>query len=221
MGCYRTGTSAVAGILHHLGVNMGKGFQEPNHANPKGYFEDSEFLAVNAKIYEAVNLMEHIDRRIGMFESKEEFHALCRQREIKSAQPQCRPIWGFKDPRFCVIAKHVVLPPDAKIIWIHRDIDETAMSIIKSLGLHGKDANMNKWRNFVEHYRNEVTNYMAGFDALRTLDINLPDLLTAPRTHINEIANFIGIDHNIPNQHTYNEHLTFEKIRKAYEFMEA
>ena len=43
IGCYRTGTSAVAGVLHHLGVSMGKSFDPPAKSNPKGFFEDLDF----------------------------------------------------------------------------------------------------------------------------------------------------------------------------------
>ena len=43
LGCYRSGTSAVAGILHHLGVMMGKEFDKPAKSNPTGYYEDLEF----------------------------------------------------------------------------------------------------------------------------------------------------------------------------------
>lgn len=212
MGCYRSGTSAVAGILHHLGVDMGSNFQEPNANNPKGYFEDPKFLEANLKIYEAIQIVDDFDHHSRMFEAKKAFHALVEAREKRDIT------WGFKDPKFCLTAKHVELPPETKIIWIHRDIDETAMSIIKSLSLHGKDANMDKWRVFVKHYRDEAVNYMAGVsihDGLNTLDLNLPDLLASPRTHINEIANFIGMDDwAIP------EHSAFTKIRRAYKFME-
>lgn len=197
MGCYRSGTSAVAGILHHLGVDMGHNFQEPNHANPKGYFEDPRFIAVNLKLYESMNEIDDYAWHNGIFEAKEEFCELCRNRAIETlAGHGSSKMWGFKDPRFSIVAKHIVLPPDAKIIWIHRDIDETAMSIIKSLSLHGADANMDKWRTFVRHYRDETTNYMAGCNAIHTLDLNLPDLLASPRTCINQISLFI--DSHVP-----------------------
>ena len=230
MGCYRSGTSAIAGILHHLGVNMGVGFQEPNAQNPKGYFEDPDFIKANLKIYEAMNQDDDFEYHNGIFEAKKAFHELCKLRSIqilsRHRSTVGSDIWGFKDPKFCVVAKHVELHPDTKIIWIHRDVDETALSIIKSLSLHGEDANMDKWRTFVEHYRDQTTNYMAGCDALHTLDINFPNLLENPRTCINVIADFISMQEegtvggwNIPNVHSYDEHLGCPKIRKAYEFM--
>lgn len=40
-----SGSSCVAGILYHLGINMGKDLKGPTAANPKGYFEDNSFLS--------------------------------------------------------------------------------------------------------------------------------------------------------------------------------
>ena len=43
LGTPRSGTSCVAGILHHLGVVMGEQFLEADDWNPAGYFQDVEF----------------------------------------------------------------------------------------------------------------------------------------------------------------------------------
>lgn len=184
MGCYRTGTSAVAGILHHLGVNMGSNFQEPNVGNPKGYFEDPDFIKINRRLYETK----------GTIGSKDEFHELCYNKTLTGGN-----LWGFKDPRFCLVAQHVMCKhpfcsnENAQIIWIHRDVDETVMSIIKALGLNGLDADPNKWRTFVQHYVNETSNYMSMHDATKVLDINFPDLMANPCANVTKIANFINV----------------------------
>tara|TARA_Y100000034_G_scaffold103692_1_gene129559 strand:+ start:30688 stop:31395 length:708 start_codon:yes stop_codon:yes gene_type:complete len=222
MGCYRTGTSAVAGILHHLGVNMGSNFQEPNEANPKGYFEDPDFLEANREVHEANQAMQKMsgtdvrcveaERRINKATKK--WRELVCQKYGPSGLNSA--LWGFKDPKFCLVASSVMYGPlttdgisfrkAAKIIWIHRDVDETVMSIIKSLGLHGLDADPNKWRAFVNHYVNRTINYMACHEG-PSLDINLPGLLTNPRVVINQIAGFVGVWDK-------------SKLEQAYRFME-
>lgn len=45
LGSPRGGTSLTAGILHQLGVDMGD-IREPDPENPKGYFEDKNFLSL-------------------------------------------------------------------------------------------------------------------------------------------------------------------------------
>lgn len=45
VGTPRSGTSCIAGVLHHLGVRMTlKEYPEPHAMNPKGFFEDREML---------------------------------------------------------------------------------------------------------------------------------------------------------------------------------
>ena len=43
LGIHGSGTSAVAGILHHLGVMMGETLVPADRTNPKGHFEDLDF----------------------------------------------------------------------------------------------------------------------------------------------------------------------------------
>jgi hypothetical protein len=196
MGCYRSGTSAVAGILHNLGVHMGNNFQEPNEQNPKGYFEDPEFVAVNLGIYKAsiVKYADEFSKNSELFEAKKKFNYLCESRAIAMASEEScgRPTkWGFKDPKFCVTAKHVELPSETKIIWIHRDIDDTAKSIIKSIGgLSGRDAHIEKWRKFVEHYRDESRSFLNNM-SLDSMDLDFTSLMRDPRHAIARIAHFI------------------------------
>lgn len=45
VGIPRSGTSCVAGVLHHLGVYMGEKLIRPSKWNPKGLFHDLEFDA--------------------------------------------------------------------------------------------------------------------------------------------------------------------------------
>ena len=39
-GLPRSGSSCLAGVLHHLGIPMGRSWIRPGKANPKGFFED-------------------------------------------------------------------------------------------------------------------------------------------------------------------------------------
>jgi hypothetical protein len=40
IGCGRSGTSYVAGLLHASGIDMGRHLKPPDHFNERGYFED-------------------------------------------------------------------------------------------------------------------------------------------------------------------------------------
>lgn len=41
LGPIRSGTSCVAGMLHHLGLPMGVSWRPPDRLNPRGFFEDA------------------------------------------------------------------------------------------------------------------------------------------------------------------------------------
>lgn len=43
LGVPRSGTSCVAGVLHHLGISMGERLIPTDEWNPAGYFQDEDF----------------------------------------------------------------------------------------------------------------------------------------------------------------------------------
>lgn len=51
-GCMRGGTSLAAGILDRLGINMGTEMRKPSKYNPKGFYEDVEFMRQVTNIIE-------------------------------------------------------------------------------------------------------------------------------------------------------------------------
>ena len=89
LGCYRTGTSAVAALLHGMGIHMGDQFDPPSSANPRGYFEDVEFKSYHQKIDEM---------KEGWYGSdpESEYRALVAKRECE------HDLWGVKDPKLCL-----------------------------------------------------------------------------------------------------------------------
>lgn len=120
VGCFRSGTSAVAGVLHHLGVFMGSHFNDPNSGNVKGYFEDLDFVKLH---YE---LMFSRDSKEPLLK---EYQQLVNQRNCDHA------VWGVKDPRLCVLLSDLFhYFPNPKIILTHRDPKAISVSIAKQIG---------------------------------------------------------------------------------------
>jgi hypothetical protein len=50
LGMHRSGTSALAGMLHHLGVELGDRLMQASPDNPRGYWEHRDIVAVNHKL---------------------------------------------------------------------------------------------------------------------------------------------------------------------------
>ena len=191
MGCYRSGTSAVAGILHHLGVNMGGGFQEPNGANPKGYFEDPKILRLNQTLYEA-----DINENEGSY--WEAYTPL--NSELIRREENCPPdvLWGFKDPKWCLNAKKFWASEvrNSKVIDVQRDVTDTAISLMKSVGVYDQDAGNDKWVNFVRHYNREKAEYLKEVHHGSIKTVNFKHLLSRPTMTIESIVHWAGIPTN-------------------------
>ena len=49
-GMHRSGTSIVASLLSALGVDIGQRLLPPDKGNPRGYFEDIDFLEFQRRV---------------------------------------------------------------------------------------------------------------------------------------------------------------------------
>lgn len=123
LGCFRSGTSAVAGALHHLGVFMGEEFDPPNSNNPKGFWEDMEFK----RIHRSFESCQHDSYDKGT-ETFANYSALIHKRE------QNHTLWGVKDPLLCHYFSDLLLclKETPKVIVCRRSVIDIAESMNKS-----------------------------------------------------------------------------------------
>jgi len=99
----RSGSSMVAGILHHLGVDMGP-CQPPDVGNPLGYFEDVRFRWLHrswSRRYAANPARARL--RLPPWDPAPDALDLARYTRLIRACEQ-RPCWGVKDPELCYYA---------------------------------------------------------------------------------------------------------------------
>jgi len=59
LGMHRSGTSLVSGILKLTGLDLGKNLWNPDHANVKGYFENSQIGIFNDRLFEMMHTNWH------------------------------------------------------------------------------------------------------------------------------------------------------------------
>ena len=130
IGMHRSGTSMLAGMLHHLGVHMGTDLVMDNHVhNPLGYFEDRDFLRLNERILTAAGggwakppggeaIAEVV--KSGEFENE----------IMELAEARTEP-WGWKDPRTSLtLPVYQAVLPDMKIIVINRQANAVVESLL-------------------------------------------------------------------------------------------
>lgn len=114
LGTGRSGTSAVAGALHKLGVHMGDAFVDADRANPHGTYEDRE-------VFDAT-------RRVLAGQAGPEVYApLVRARAARHA------LWGLKDPALCHVAQHILpLLDEARVVVAKRGRADTINSYMRA-----------------------------------------------------------------------------------------
>lgn len=175
VGCYRSGTSAIAGALARLGVHMGDNFDPPNSNNMSGYWEDLEFKNLHKKFEDDDN---HSNITI-------EYLNLIQKREKKYK------IWGVKDPLLCVNFIRLIsnVTNGYKIIVCRRKLEDIALSMSKALNEKKYPL---RFLPLAEHYvktmNKQLNEYGGSF-----LEMDHDETIKNPSFHINRIANFIGV----------------------------
>lgn len=176
VGCFRSGTSAVAGILHHLGVFMGSKFDESTSHNKSGYWEDLEFKNFHKKM--ELSSFNENDRK-----NYEEL-IISRQDNFKS--------WGLKDPLLCLFLNEFLNNlHDVKIIVCDRDQEKISQSMCKVLGYQDNYENFLKLVNFyVDSMNDKISKCNVPF-----LRVNHETLIQQTSETIQEICNFLNLEY--------------------------
>jgi glycosyltransferase involved in cell wall biosynthesis len=101
LGMHRSGTSALTRGLEALGVGLGTNLNPANFANPKGYWEDEDVMALNEALlrrlgsaYDGLALISPETLLGNDYVDLREEARMLLQRKLEGAS-----IWAFKDPR--------------------------------------------------------------------------------------------------------------------------
>lgn len=109
LGMHRSGTSALAGLLHHNGVHMGDQetfYPPPMKENPKGFFENKRFRNLNdamlSKVGYKVKSFNPIIPRVQKISQE----LSDKMTILLTAYNQRFTNWGWKDPRTSLTIHH-------------------------------------------------------------------------------------------------------------------
>lgn len=95
----RSGSSAVAGALHRMGVDMGQGHWQPKDAsNPGGYYEDLRWQRLNKELAGSGYASRHVAKLPDRHrEAYRDLFELCSRQAL----------WGVKAPRMAFLFQHL------------------------------------------------------------------------------------------------------------------
>ncbi len=175
-GMHRSGTSMVAHYLQRCGVDIGQRLQPADIGNPRGYFEDVDFLNFHQDLlsYFGLSIFPTNARSLSR-QIPDRFRL--RAHEILTHRAQSA-VWGWKDCRtalFLEFWKEMV--PDIEFIFLFRH----PVLVVDSLLRRGTDAIVTRhpviafqsWRlhnrRILEFYcRNQSSCFLVDIDSLVT-----------------------------------------------------
>jgi len=186
-GSGRSGTSAVARLLHEAGVSLGNDLIEADEFNAEGYYEERQLVLINEAILNAAGL----GRWFSVASRQELLAAACRYRfEMCALAAEATPAW--KDPRFCWTLEPwiEVLPQRPRVIVCLRSPGEVVASTLRYYGLAGDEptrAVEHVWREENERLLEVIGEY--GLDALT---VEFDQLHVDPQRAVEPLARFAG-----------------------------
>ena len=191
LGMHRSGTSALAGTLHHLGVNMGSRLLVGNReTNPKGHFEDTELVMLNEV---AIGGDWRNPRQVHSPIVRQRFETYVAQRAGTGEEK----LWGVKDPRLCftfrmfrhALQTNLVAP---MLVVNHRSREAVASSLKARGSLRNVPAEV-----IFDRYQAAIEDVCGSFDG-PTLHVDYDELVEDPNLVAQRLSMFLGIDDGSP-----------------------
>lgn len=175
LGLHRSGSSCLAGVLHALGIYMGKDFRG---CEPGGGHEDREL----ARLCETAMPFPKTQLRVSEHVLKNRFLNWCRLRVKES---RGKPI-GAKYPHLCAMTS--VIPSDARIVHAYRPLDESIESLVLRSGKKFSPERLEELQRFLWARKES-------FLAVRedTFTVSYDEILHDPERVITALAGWLGV----------------------------
>lgn len=187
-GCGRSGTSAVARLLHESGMSVGDDLIPADAGNEEGYYEERRLNEINDAIMVEAGL-----QRWFATASRELLLSIARRLHAEMRELVARATPAWKDPRLCwtLEAWLEVLPQRPRVIVCVRNPAEVAASTMTYFGLAGDEASraaQHVWRVENERLLEVIEDYR-----LDVLVVEYDAVITDPETAVAPIARFAGL----------------------------
>jgi len=103
LGMHRSGTSALSGVLHHLGASLPEDLMEASETNPRGYFEGQKIGGFNNRLLAAArsHWRDWRPLRAEWFASPRGQEFLPEAKRLLETEFGKAPLILIKDPRIC------------------------------------------------------------------------------------------------------------------------
>ena len=180
VGPFRSGTSAVAGMLEALGVNFGDPYRPGDQANPDGYREDRRLRQALLELVTEPDLRRKVDREA----------IIARLRQWLRNSPRGGTV-GAKHPLLCAVSEEAAAAwPAAKFIVVERPPEESIASL-RRLGWWPEKAEA-----LTKNLRDGAAKLIAAASG-RVRRVSYRELLDDPLVVASDLAKFCGLDEGL------------------------
>ena len=180
LGTYRSGSSGVAGVLHHLGVNMGGPFWWPLTPGTPPFYESASLAGLLRSWWDEPGLIEKTPKA-------ERVRVLAEwiAEQEKAGAKQA----GAKHPLLSLCGEDLLEAwgDAAKFIWSHRPIEKSIHSLVHLGWWPGRE-------EFVQRQLYDAASqFLQGRPHLR---VELADLRSNPSREVERLIHFLQISPN-------------------------
>ena len=188
-GAGRSGTSAVARVLHKSGLRMGRRFTPPTEFNALGYYEELPVMLLNDRIVTECGMDQW-----GYWPSRAQVLEVAAKHaaEMDALASHCTSA-GWKDPRFCITLEAWLprLPAKPKVIVCLRNPQALVESALRHYGVsdvaEARSASEATW----EHWYGRLLEFIRDFE-LEATSVDYDELLDRPEEAVAALSRFVG-----------------------------
>lgn len=203
---HRSGSSLITKGLTCLGVELGDNLMIARQDNPKGFFEDNDFVALNDRLLGMCN--SSWDNIYSSFDispilSKNLLDEGCRLVKKRLSELGESAVIAFKDPRLCILSSYWYkvcseIGIKTSFLYISRNLTEVCNSLCKRDGM-----------SFIESQSLCADYYFYFFEFVRQNKLKVPsvylgDFISNPVQALNNISEELGLTLNKDKVDIYN-----------------
>lgn len=185
----RSGSSAISGVLHQLGVCMGTHLLAASVENPAGFFEDMSLLNLHKQ------MLDYCWHNPG----PPYVNALLPQYRQQIAQRAKQPLWGIKDPRLCFLLPQLIpvfqeYDCDVQLVLPQRDPVEIVASLLSPNFQPGEGfvKTQTAAQHTCQRYLNARQMVLSQLK-LPALPLDYAELIHQPQLQVQKLCEFLNI----------------------------
>ena len=187
-GAGRSGTSAVARVLHESGVQMGSDFDPPAEFNRVGFYQERGIYMTNEQMLAEMGMAHHLGGSRSWAWRSTVLAVASHYREQMKALARSAT-WGWKDPIFSLTLEAWLphLPVRPKLVVCLRSPQAYADSVTHIFGLVDRESTERLWAKHYRRLLDVIRDYQ-----LEATCVEYNALVERPEETVASLAAFVG-----------------------------